>query len=185
MKSSTASAMLCLLFGFVFAPLGAAEAQQQDAVATTNMADTARVDAGTVQVLVTAIIRENIQVEFTAPLTLTAMKKPNQAAAPNVVLVRTAERSDVRKTRNTELSTSILIRGTPNQAFAVTVPETARLVSARNGSEMAIITHDAGESPYIGPQGSMNFVVAANFDLAQNMAINIYTGTLDVIVSHN
>ena len=193
MISRNARAIFGLLLGFVLVPPGAAGAEQMDAVVTTSLTEPARVEPGTVQVSVTAIIRESMGVEYTAPLTLDAPNKPGQAAATNLVLANTARQFDGRADWNSELSASIAIRGMPNQTFAVSIPGVARLHSARRNTAIAIVTHDAGSTPRVGPGGETKFVIAARIDLAQNMPVSnfkgmldvIVSGTLDVIVSHN
>lgn len=183
MISRNTSAVFGLLLGFVLVPPGAGEAEQLDAVVGTSLTDPARVEPGSVEVTVTAVIKESMGVEFTAPLTLDGPKKFGQAAATNLVLANTTRRLDGREDLNTELSTLIAIRGMPNQTFAISLSRTARLGGAGRDSGIAIVTHDAGFTPRIGPGGQTNFIIAARIDLAQNMPVNNYKGMLDVIVS--
>ena len=185
MISRNARAVIGLLLGFVLVPLGAVGAEQLDAVVATRLTEPARVEPGTVQVVVTAIIRESMGVEYTAPLTLGAPENPGQAAAANLVLANTAGRLDGGMDQKTGLSASIAIRGMPNQAFAVSLSRTTRLNGARRNTGIAIVTHDAGSTPRVGPAGETKFVIAARIELAQNITVGNYTGTLDVIVSHN
>lgn len=180
----SAKAVFGLLLGLAFVPPGVAGAQQMDAVTIAAQTDPARVESGSVQAVVTAVITESMVVEFPAPLTLGAPKTSGQAAA-KLVFANSAEQPNVRADGNIELSTSIAIRGMPNQAFAVSVPGTTRLDGARHYAGLAVITHDAGSTPRIGPRGDTKFVVAAIIDYAKTMPASSYTGKLDVIVSHN
>lgn len=193
MISRITSAIFGLLLGLVLVPPGAAEAQQMDAVVTTSQTEPAKVEPGTVQVSVTAIIRESIGVEFTAPLTLDGPKKLGQGAAANLVLANTTRELDGQEDLNTELSAMIAIRGKPNQTFAISVARTTRLHGAKRNSGVAIVTHDAGLTPRVGPEGETEFVITAKINLAQNMPVSNYkgmleiivSGMLDVVVSHN
>lgn len=183
MISRITSAVFGLLLGFVLVPPGASEAEQLDAVVNTGLTEPARVDPGTVEVSVTAIIRESMGVEYTAPLTLDSPKKPGQAAAASLVLASTARQFDGRADRNTELSASIAVRGLPNQAFAVSISRTTRHNGAGRTTAIAIITHDAGSTPRIGPGGEAKFVIAARIELAKNTPVSNYRSMLDVIIS--
>ncbi len=185
MKFRDARALFVLLPGFVLVALGVAGAQQLDAVTIAAQTDPARVETGSVRVPVTAVIKQSMVVEYNSPLTLDTPARPGQAAAPDIVLANTAGRPGGRADRENEISTSIAIRGAPNQAYAVSVTELTRLTGARNDTGFAVVSHDAGSTPRIGPEGDTKFVIVASIDLGENMRAGNYTGTLDLIVSHN
>ena len=84
-----------------------------------------------------------------------------------------------------QLTAAVAVQGLPNQTFAISIDQATRGANGPGDPVVAVFMHNAGQTPHIGPAGGTEFMIGATLRIARNVAYRGYTGTLDLIVSHN
>ena len=184
-RHKTAPSIL-FLFGAIAA--GTAHAEFNDvADAVTNYAvtDPATGKTGTARATATAVISENMVIQYVTPMNLGISGEPGEPGTMRLIAIgNSSERAGTRHSAP-PLSASVAVQGMPNQTFGVSIGQATLGANGQDGRVIATFTHNAGKTPYVGPSGDTEFIIAASLRLARNTAYRGYNGTLDVIVSHN
>ena len=183
-RRKTGTAIAFLLAAAFTAP-GIGRAQTADASANYALTDPATGKTGSVQVTATAIVTENLAIQYVTPMKLGLSGNPGESATLRMITVgkangRTAGRRDAQS-----YSPSLAVQGLPNQVFAISIEQASRGINGPDGSMIASFTHNAGQTPHIGPAGDTQLMIGATLRLSRNTVRRGYSGTLDVIVSHN
>lgn len=179
----TGTAIAFLLAAATTSP-GVGRAETADALAGYALTDPATGKTGTVQVTATAIVSENMVLEYVTPMNLGISGNPAESASLRLI---TAGKTSGRRggaRENPPLSTAVSVHGLPNQTFAVSISQAVRGAKGP-GDPVIAITHNAGQTPNIGPAGDTEFVIGATLRIARNTTRRGYSGKLDLIVSHN
>lgn len=158
-------------------------AETPDAVADYAVSDPATGKAGTAHATITAVISENMVIEFVTPMNLTLSGKPGDSGTLRLATAGRANRQAGGK--RDAPPPSVAVQGLPNQTFAVSIGQTGRNAKGPDGLTIATFTHNAGKTPHIGPAGDTEFLIGATLRLARDTIRRGYSGTLDLIVSHN
>lgn len=181
-KTSITIGFLCAILAAV---PGIGRADTADAQANYALTDPANGTSGTVQVMAHAVISQNMVIEYVTPMNLGASGVPVKTKTLHLVTAGNTGEQPLDRRRSPPLAASVAVQGMPNQTFAVSINEASRKANSRNGFVVATFTHNAGQTPYIGPAGGTEFTIGATLRLAKNTANYGYSGALDVIVSHN
>lgn len=179
-KTGTA---IALLLAATLAGIGRADATD----ALTNYADTdpAAGKTGTAHATATAVIAQNMVIEYVTPMNLDLSVQPGDYENRHRVAAgKAGERASGRRGAPPQ-SASLAVQGMPNQVFAVSIYQPRPGADAPDGSGITAFTHDAGQTPHIGSAGGTEFTIGATLRLARNTTRRGYSGALDVIVSHN
>jgi len=160
-------------------------AETGGAQAIYALTDPARGKTGTVRVTATAVISENMMIKYVTPMNLASSGIPRQSESLRLIAASNGSGQPVGKRNTPPLSASVAVQGMPNQAFAVSINQASRGSNGLDRTVIATFTHNAGQTPHIGPAGDTEFTIGATLHLARNTASRGYSGTLDVIVSHN
>ena len=181
-----AAPSILFLFGAIAA--GTAHAEFNDAAdAVTNYAvtDPATGKTGTARATATAVISENMVIQYVTPMNLSISGEPGGPETMRMVAIGNSSERAGKKRSAPPLSASVAVQGMPNQTFGVSIEQATLGANGQDGRAIATFTHNAGKTPYVGPSGDTEFIIVASLRLARNTAHRGYNGTLDVIVSHN
>jgi hypothetical protein len=183
-RRKTATAIAFLLATLAAAP-GICRAETRDAQTIYELTDPATGKTGTVRVTATAVISQNMVIEYVTPMNLGTTGIPGGSETLRLIAASRAIGRSADNRSPPPLSASMAVQGMPNQAFAVSIDQVSRGADGPDGPVIATFTHNAGQTPHIGPSGDTEFTIGATLRLARNTASRGYSGTLDVIVSHN
>ena len=183
-RRKTRTVIAFLVLAMVAAP-ATVRADTADAQANFALTDPASGKTGTVRTTATAIILENMVIEYVTPMNLGASEVPRKTETLRLIATGSEHGRSKGKRSAPPLSASLSVQGMPNQTFAISIDEAKRNSSGRDGFVVATYTHNAGQTPHIGPAGDTEFTIGAALRVAHNSANLGYNGTLDVIVSHN
>ncbi|MBE9553005.1 MAG: DUF4402 domain-containing protein [Proteobacteria bacterium] len=184
-RHRTAPSIL-FLFGAIAAGTAHAEFNDvADAVANYAVTDPATGKTGTARATATAVISENMVIQYVTPMSLGISGEPGGPETLRLIAANKASGRPEDERSGPPLSASLAVQGLPNQTFAVSIDQATRGANGSGGPVVATFTHSAGQTPHIGPAGGTEFVIAATLHMARNTARNGYSGALDVIVSHN
>ena len=173
-----------LLCAMVTAP-GLIRADTADAQANFDLTDPASGKTGTVRATATAIIAENMVIEYVSPMNLGTSGAPGKTETLRLIATGSEHGSSKGKRNAPPLTASLSVQGMPNQTFAISIDQAKRALNPRDGIVVATFIHNAGQTPHIGPAGDTEFTIGAALRVASNTASRGYNGALDVIVSHN
>lgn len=179
-KTATAIAFLLA----VAAAPGIGRAETADASANYALTDPATGKTGTVRVTATAIVAQNMMIEFVTPMNLGFSGELGGTETLRLAAAKPGGQTGSRR-GGPPLSASVAVQGLPNQTFAVSIEQARHGANSPEGPVIATFTHNAGKTPHIGPAGDTEFTIGASLRLARNTVRRGYNGTLDVIVSHN
>lgn len=180
-RHKTATAIAFLLAAASAPGIGRADPPD----AEVNYLLTDPVTSNRVQVMATAVISENMVIQFVTPMNLGISGEPGATETLRLINT-TATTGQARGQRGSPpLSASVAVQGLPNQTFAVSIEQGGRGANGPDSPMIATFTHDAGKTPYIGPAGNTEFRIGAALRLARSAARLGYSSTLDLIVSHN
>ena len=183
-RYKTGTAIAFLLVAAATAP-EVGRAETADALAGYALTDPATGKTGSVQVNATAVISENMVLEYVTPMNL---RISGTADDPESLRLTTAGTTGGRPSGargNPPNSAAISVHGLPNQTFAVSINQATRSAKGQGNRVVATFTHNAGQTPHIGPAGDTEFVIGATLRMTRNTARHGYSGILDLIVSHN
>jgi hypothetical protein len=180
MKYRNSGALSAALFAVVLATPSGGRAETSDALARTAL--TAPGKSGTVQAFATATVQNAIMVEYVSPMILGTVDTGDGKVTLGLVSAGKASGRKGAARSDPGVAASVEVQGMPNQTFAISIDQAARLDSV---SYVATFSHNAGQTPHIGPNGDTEFNIGAAFKVARNVASHGYNGALDLIVSHN
>jgi hypothetical protein len=183
-RYKTGTAIVFLLAAAATAP-GIGRAETADALAGYALADPATGKTGTARVTATAVISQNMVIEYVTPMNLGLSGKPGESESLRLIAAGKANGRPGRTPGPSPLTAAVAVQGLPNQTFAVSIGQAPGAANGPGGPVAATFTHNAGQTPHIGPAGDTEFVIGATIHIARNTAHRGYSGTLDLIVSHN
>lgn len=182
-RSSGALALTATLFAVVLSAPADGRAETPDALTRAALADPISTSkSGTMQFKVSATIRDSLMVEYVSPMVLETVDSGNGKFALSLVSGdNTGGRTNSAR-HGPARAASMEVQGMPNQTFAISIDQSTEF---RSGLYVATFSHNAGQTPHIGPDGDIEFNIGAALKLARTAANYSYSGALDVIVSHN
>ena len=183
-RRKTRTVVVVLLLAMMAAP-ATIQAQTTDVPANYAVTDPAAGKAGMVRVTATAVISENMVIEYVTPMNLGTSGAPGKTETLRLTAASSEHEMSKGKLNTPPLSASLSVQGMPNQTFAISIEQAKRALSGRDGIVVATFTHNAGQTPHIGPTGDTEFTIGAALRMTRNTASHGYSGSLDVIVSHN
>ena len=177
-----------IAFAFLLAAVAApwsGRAETTEAEAKYAVTDPATGKTGTAHAMATAVISENMVIEFVTPMNLKFSAKTGKPAALRLVVAGKADQLLGDRRNTLQRKPTVAVQGLPNQTFAVSIDQVGRGASGSDSPVVATFTHSAGDTPHIGPRGDTEFMIGATLRLTRNAVRRGYNGTLDLIVSHN
>jgi hypothetical protein len=171
-----------VIAAFLSVPWGV-RADIPDALDRANLADPITADrSGTVQVIVTATIRNSLNVEYVSPMVLEKVDTGNGRASLRLISGEKNVNKTIAARPSPRMTAAVEIQGIPNQTFAISIDQATQF---RPELYVATFSHNAGQTPHVGPAGDTEFSIGVALKLAKSAANYNYSGALDVIVSHN
>jgi hypothetical protein len=183
-RYKTGTAIAFLLAAIVFAP-ETGRAETADAVVNYALTDPATGKTGTARATATAVISQNMVIEYVTPMNLGTSGETGKAETLRLISASNTTGQAGATRGNPPLTAAVAVQGLPNQTFAVSINQATRDRNRPGGPMVVTFTHSAGQTPHIGPAGNTEFVIGASLRIARNNVRQGYNGTLDVVVSHN
>lgn len=179
--TKTGTAIALLLATIITAPGIGRGATMDDASENYALTDPATGKTGAAQATATAIISQNMVIEYVTPMNLGISGKPGESQTLRLIA---ADRAGTKHGAR-PLTAAVAVQGLPNQTFAVSIDQAMRGTNDSGGPVVTTFTHNAGQTPHIGPAGDTEFMIGATIRIARNTSHRGYNRTLDLIVSHN
>lgn len=142
--------------------------------------------ADTAQALAFASIGQQVALGKASPMSFGTVERPSESATVELTPFSTTVNCGLSQIGGERaLAASISLKGTPNQTFSIALPHNARMGRKARNIEVASFTHDAGATPAIDANGTVQFRVGATLFVSDRTSPGSYTGSFDVIVSNN
>jgi len=160
-------------------------ADTPDAPSNFALSDPASGKTGTARAMAKAVISANMVIEYVSPMNLGLSEMPDKTQTLRLIASSGKHERDTGNRVAPPLAASLSVQGMPNQTFAISIDQAKSDHGGQGGFVLATFSHSAGPTPHIGPTGDTQFSIGAALRLPNNAAGRGYSGTLDVIVSHN
>ncbi len=85
----------------------------------------------------------------------------------------------------TVTAATFAVTGEVSEAYSITLPASATIISGANNMTVDTFTHDAGGAPALDGSGNDSFNVGATLNVGAAQAAGSYTGTFAVTVNYN
>ncbi len=141
-----------------------------------------------------ASANSNADAEVIAPIGISNTTGLNfgRIAPTGVAGTVVLDTADTRTQTNVDLvsggtvtSAVFAVTGEASEAYAITLPASATIISGANNMTVDTFTHDAGGSPALDGTGNDGFNVGATLNVGAAQAVGSYTGTFAVTVNYN